>query len=135
MTACRGRHRTPYPYGARFDRHACNLFNGLHPAHLLHGDASIGHGDPRLNLVLFDGEAPLLSLTGVTPRCKSPWSEGDGVYDMAGNLDEWVEAARPTFRGGFYARGSRRGCDARVTSHAASYHDYSIGARCCKDAR
>jgi hypothetical protein len=53
---------------------------------------------------------------------------------MVGNLDEWVEAERPGFRGGFYARATTKGCEAEVKSHALSYYDYSTGTRCCKDS-
>jgi hypothetical protein len=34
--------------------------------------------------------------------------------------------------GGFYARATREGCDASVSSHAKSYFDYSLGTRCCR---
>ena len=53
---------------------------------------------------------------------------------MVGNLDEWVDDPEGTFVGGFFSRSSKEGCDAIVTTHAPSYRDYSIGARCCKDA-
>jgi formylglycine-generating enzyme required for sulfatase activity len=131
--ACRGQAGTRFPYGRSFDRPACNVSHGLHPAHVLHGVSSIGHTDPRLNLVYLDGERPLLASTGSSEVCASRWGQ-DRIYDMVGNVDEWVEARVPTFRGGFYARGTSKGCDAQVTNHAASYYDYSIGARCCRDA-
>jgi hypothetical protein len=54
---------------------------------------------------------------------------------MVGNLDEWVLDERGVFRGGFYARKSDKGCGARISSHGATYFDYSTGARCCQDAR
>jgi hypothetical protein len=53
---------------------------------------------------------------------------------MVGNIDEWVEGDRPEFVGGFYARSTSNGCESRVTNHAPSYYDYSIGVRCCRDA-
>jgi hypothetical protein len=49
---------------------------------------------------------------------------------MVGNLDEWV--ADGGFSGGFFSRGTREGCDARITSHPPEYFDYSLGARCCR---
>ena len=37
-----------------------------------------------------------------------------------------------SFVGGFYARATREGCDARISSHAREYFDYSLGTRCCR---
>ncbi|HEY8945757.1 MAG TPA: hypothetical protein VIM73_15915, partial [Polyangiaceae bacterium] len=99
-----------------------------HPAGVLHRDASREHRDPRLNLVA-DAEGPLLRKTGETPTCRSEWGS-DAVFDMVGNVDEWV--ADGSFVGGFYARATREGCDARISSHAREYFDYSLGARCCR---
>jgi formylglycine-generating enzyme required for sulfatase activity len=55
------------------------------------------------------------------------------AHDMVGNLDEWVDDEEGTFRGGFYARASTKGCEAQVTSHSPDYFDYSTGARCCQN--
>lgn len=38
------------------------------------------------------------------------------------------------FLGGFYARSTANGCEAKVTNHASTYYDYSTGVRCCRDA-
>ena len=74
---------------------------------------------------------PLLRSTGATATCKSAWG-GDAIYDMVGNLDEWVNADKGAFLGGFYARSTREGCDSKVSSHPRAYFDYSLGARCCR---
>jgi len=130
ITACRGEKAQPFPYGDHYEPGACNVFREAHPAVILHGDASIGHLDPRLNRV--EGpEGPLLRSTGASSRCASNWGQ-DAVYDMVGNLDEWVEDANGAFQGGFYARATRSGCDARITAHPKAYADYSLGVRCCK---
>ncbi len=106
----------------------------MHPAFVLHGSSSYGHRDPRLNLVNEADGTPLLRTTGSLPRCASEWN-GDRIYDLVGNIDEWVEAEKgAAFVGGFYARSTREGCEARVGSHAPAYYDYSTGGRCCKDA-
>ena len=97
---------------------------------MLHGNASINHTDPRLTLVSVGGR-PLLRQTGATPECKSEWG-ADAIYDMVGNLDEWVDDAKGAFQGGFFSRSTRDGCDSRISSHARTYYDYSLGARCCK---
>jgi formylglycine-generating enzyme required for sulfatase activity len=72
-----------------------------------------------------------LRLTGKTPSCVSRWG-ADRIYDMVGNLDEWVDDEAGLFLGGFYARSTREGCESRVSSHAPIYYDYSTGARCCR---
>ena len=78
-----------------------------------------------------EGDDPLLRPTGGTPACASEWGQ-DAAYDMVGNLDEWVEDPEGTFVGGFYSRGTREGCDARVEVHSYDYYDYSLGTRCCR---
>lgn len=129
-TACRGETNRQFPYGERYEHGACNVFRESHPAAILHDDASSGHLDPRLNLV--DGlSGPLLRPTGSTPRCASVWGK-DSVFDMVGNLDEWVDDENGAFMGGFYARATRLGCDARISTHPKQYSDYSLGIRCCK---
>ncbi len=129
-TACRGEQNRTFPYGDHYEQGACNVFREAHPAVILHDNASIGHLDPRLNLV--EGpEGPLLQRTGVSIRCASRWGR-DAIYDMVGNLDEWVNDGAGAFLGGFYARATRSGCDARITTHPRAYADYSLGVRCCK---
>lgn len=135
-TACRGSAGLKYPYGAHYVAGRCNIHRAIHPAHVLHGSSAVGHTDPRLNLVLErTGQAldPLLRPTGTTPGCASVWGD-DAIYDMVGNLDEWIEDPNGTFVGGFYARVSTKGCEAKIAGHSAVYYDYSTGARCCKDA-
>ena len=130
VTACRGEKNRKYPYSHLYDEGRCNVFRPTHPARLLHGDSSVGHTDPRLNQIAEGGD-PLLRLTGGTATCASEWGT-DAVYDMVGNLDEWVADPDGTFVGGFYARGTREGCDARVEVHSYDYFDYSLGTRCCR---
>lgn len=130
VTACRGESNRQFPYGETYLAGACNVFRESHPAQLLHGNASEGHLDPRLNLV--EGPSgPLLRRTGATTTCRSIWGQ-DAIYDMVGNLDEWVQDDNGAFQGGFYARATKLGCDARITSHPRAYKDYSLGVRCCK---
>jgi hypothetical protein len=131
VTACEGQQRRKFPYGERYRAAACNVFRSYHPAFVLHRNSSLGHRDPRLNL-LFEGTDPLLRVTGGTPGCRSSWG-ADHLEDMVGNLDEWVEGEdRPVFVGGFYARSTQKGCEAKVDVHGPAYYDYSTGGRCCK---
>ena len=82
--------------------------------------------DPRLN------QAPnTLARTGEHASC----TNGYGVYDMVGNLHEWVDDPDGTFQGGYYldTHINGDGCNYTTTAHAAAYHDYSTGFRCCAD--
>ena len=133
VSACRGQDDTLFPYGDTYEDGVCNVFREEHPAALLHGNASVGHLDPRLNRVLSHGR-PLLQLTGESPACRSRWGD-DAVFDMVGNLDEWVDEGNGAFAGGFYARSTRSGCEALVTAHPKGYLDYSTGVWCCREAR
>ena len=133
VTACRGARDLPYPYGGNYVAGRCNVFRSIHPAAVLHDNASMGHTDPRLNLVL-EGDDPLLRLTGGTAGCASVWGD-DRIWDMVGNLDEWIADDAGVFVGGFYSRGTTKGCEARISSHSAVYYDYSTGTRCCQDAQ
>jgi hypothetical protein len=76
---------------------------------------------------------PLLRLTGATESCKSVW-QGSAVFDMVGNLDEWIDDPTGSFVGGFYARSTREGCESKISSHSGEYYDYSLGTRCCRSA-
>jgi len=130
VTACRGEKNRKFPYGDKYEQGRCNVFRESHPALLLHGNPSINHLDPRLLKVKSNGK-PLLRKTGETPDCKSEWGS-DAIYDMVGNLDEWVDDPKGRFSGGFFSRSTREGCDSSVTAHPRSYYDYSLGVRCCR---
>lgn len=132
VVACRGEGDTLFPYGDDYVDGACNVFREEHPAALLHGNPSVGHLDPRLDRVRTSKGEPLLRETGATPACRSRWG-ADAVYDMVGNLDEWIDEPGGAFAGGFFARSTRSGCEAIVTNHPKPYLDYSTGVRCCRD--
>ncbi len=129
-TACRGEEDRLFPYGDTYVEGRCNIFREAHPGVLLWEDPTINHTDPRFNLVR-SPRGPLLRRTGGTPGCASKWGD-DAIYDMVGNLDEWIDDDDGTFVGGFYARGKKDGCDSKVESHVLSYADYSTGIRCCR---
>ncbi len=128
--ACQGPTGLTYPYGNDFDPGACNV-GKPRPS----GAAQEKLDDPRL------AEAP----GGIAPggsfaRCVS----ATGVYDMHGNVHEWVsDASHPDdprygeFLGGYFADGVENGagCTYATKAHFKDYHDYSTGFRCCKDAR
>ena len=131
VTACRGEAQRDFPYGNFYEQGTCNVYREAHPSALLHRNAASYHDDPRNHLVEVSGRA-FLQPTDATSRCASRWGE-DAVIDMVGNLDEWVADADGLFLGGFYSRGTRSGCQSRISTHVNSYWDYSTGTRCCKD--
>ncbi len=132
VAACRGNKRSQFPYGGNYQPGRCNVHRAQHPAYELHGNSSLGHLDPRLHLVFEDGKVPLLFVTGQAEQCRSETDDG-ALFDMVGNLDEWVDDEQGVFVGGFYSRATKEGCDAKIENHGPAYTDYSIGVRCCKN--
>lgn len=156
--ACQGPKWIDYPNPDADDPGACNV--GKH--HLLselfpkvkagRWDFFEHFNNPKLNQ-----EPGYLARTGDHERCAT----ADGVYDMVGNLHEWVADGVSTkfmqhyqserirrhdqpwrlgnaiFMGGFFSTQTEHGhgCHFTTIAHAAKYHDYSIGFRCCSDAR
>ncbi len=140
MTACKGEAGTKYPYGDEYKVHECNVFRWTHPGKELHDDYTINHDDPRLLLVKDKRGRPLLRKTGTTEKCASEWGE-DAIYDMAGNVDEWVVVEKGdgkfghAFMGGFFSRNTKNGCESTFgKGHGKRYQDYTTGLRCCRDA-
>ena len=132
LRACRGPEARVYPYGSGYRPSACNEGRSDHPVVELFGDSADWSmrqmNDPRLNQL-----PNSVDPAGANPVCQS----AEGVYDLHGNLHEWVADPEGTFRGGFYvdAEINGAGCLYRTTAHGRSYHDYSTGFRCCADAR
>jgi len=130
--ACRGPESKSWGYGASREVGRCND-NGKNPVLTLHGR---GRGnwtwrtmnEPELNQL-----ERTLSKTAEHVGC----TNGYGVYDMVGNLHEWVADPSGTFYGGYYqdvsSKGHGEGCGYLTTAHEARYHDYSTGFRCCAD--
>jgi len=97
-----------FPYADYYERGWCN-------------DQSKGPND--------GGQA---SATGIRPRCATP----TGIYDLAGNLSEWVgpdqDAAR-LLGGHFYAK-EKAACFRPVQTFGAGHRNKTMGFRCCADA-
>ena len=128
VTACTGAQSRAFPYGKVRQKGACND-SGVAPLQLLYKDSPLTYtkgpmNDPRLNQ-----QPGTVAKTGEFHGCKGEF----GIYDMVGNLHEWVMSPRATFRGGYYldTHLNGDGCAYRTTAHAAAYHDYSTGFRCC----
>jgi formylglycine-generating enzyme len=131
--ACGGSQGTVYPYGPKYVADRCND-HGRSPMPVFYPQVQKSWGlvsntdmnDPRLNAM--EGT---LAKTGAHSACVNDW----GVYDMVGNVHEWVADRNGTFQGGYYldTRENGEGCAYRTTAHGFDYHDYSTGFRCCAD--
>jgi hypothetical protein len=126
--ACEGQDRLPYPYGYDRNADACNI-DKPHPDV---NEKALGSSDPKVR----DAEAKRLwqgEPSGSRSSCVSPY----GVFDMTGNVDEWVvnESGQPFksgLKGGYWGPVRDR-CRPETTVHAEGFSFYQIGFRCCSD--
>jgi formylglycine-generating enzyme len=132
-TACKGPEPKKFGYANERSPGTCNdngksPVGSFFPADVAEGKAWTWPkmNDPRLNQM--EGG---LAETGSHESC----TNGYGVYDMVGNLHEWVLDSAGTFQGGYYLDVTQNGdgCGYRTDAHEAGYHDYSTGFRCCAD--
>jgi formylglycine-generating enzyme required for sulfatase activity len=128
--ACRGPDEKSFGYGDRREPGRCND-KGKNPVLYLYGR---GHWTwATMNQPQLNQQDRTLSRTGEHSGC----TNGYGVYDMVGNLHEWVADPNGTFYGGYYqdvsSVGHGEGCGYQTSAHEARYHDYSTGFRCCAD--
>ena len=133
-TACKGPEQKQFGYSDKRAAGTCND-NGKAPIGALHFSA-IQNGtaystpsimnDPQLNQL-----AGTLAETGSHESC----TNGYGVYDMVGNIHEWVDDPHGAFQGGYYldVEQNGEGCGYKTDAHRTWYHDYSTGFRCCAD--
>ncbi len=133
LAACRGPMNRTYPYGNTYVPRRCNEGRTPHPVVEYFGTSvgvftSENMNNPGINM-LPNSLAP----TGMFWDCVSPW----GIYDMVGNLHEWINDPAGTFKGGFYvdAEINGHGCLYTTTAHSFTYRDYSTGFRCCASPR
>jgi sulfatase modifying factor 1 len=130
--ACKGDPPHVFPYGDLREKGACNDL-GTSPLHVFYPEAPETYAPKPMNDPRLNQQPHTLALAGSFARCTNAF----GVFDMVGNLHEWVMSPRPTFRGGYYQDTHQNGdgCAYRTTAHMASYHDYSTGFRCCADPK
>lgn len=127
VTACKGSKRTPFPYGSVYVKGTCNddkTWIGPVPW-LQMGTPAWDETVKRL----FQGEP-----SGNREKCKTP----EGVYDLTGNVAEWVVEPRNlhgyVVKGCYWAGclGGVPSCDFVNPAHAAEFKSYELGFRCCK---
>ena len=134
VAACKGKRPTTYPYGEKHQPRRCND-SGKSPFAMFF--SKDGRPPPtkvytwkRLNDPRLNRPKGTCALAGRFDRCRNTFH----LYDMVGNLHEWVADRSGTLRGGYYldVKINGAGCDYRTVVHGPTYHDYSTGFRCCK---
>jgi len=134
LAACQGVAKATYPYGGHTHKPgACNDAYQGHPVVKYFG-TNVGIWDSKhMNDPGINKQAGTVAKGGAFAGCKG----AHGVFDMHGNLHEWVSDTAGTFRGGFYADAKINGpgCTYKTSAHAMGYHDYSTGFRCCASAK
>ena len=130
MRACQGPKGWTYPYGNSYDADACNVSRAQHPVISLFG-SNTNWSPEQMNNPAINQQDDTVDAGGANADCVS----AEGVYDLHGNLHEWIDDPNGTFKGGFYADASINGagCTYTTTAHSSGYHDYSTGFRCCSD--
>jgi formylglycine-generating enzyme required for sulfatase activity len=149
--ACEGDRGTTYPYAERWQPNRCNT-DKAHLITLRFGPDSRRWHYEQFNDPTLNQEPGFLAKTGDYAECV-----GDaGVYDLVGNLHEWVSdtvdaalmarfeadtsrsfqpcnVGNGIFMGGFFSTRAELGpgCKFTTVAHEPGYHDYSTGFRCC----
>lgn len=133
LLACEGEQALPYVYGYVRDPTACVIdrlyverSEPLRPWDACRADDACWHEFQRL-----DQREP----SGSFERCVSPF----GVFDMNGNVNEWVAVPgaayphRSGLKGGWWGPVRNR-CRPTVRFHDESDWGYEVGFRCCRNA-
>lgn len=152
--ACEGRGASTFPYGGRSVKGRCNI-EKFHLLAIRYGADVHKWTYKHFNDPSLLAEPGYLARTGEYVECVSE----EGVHDLVGNLHEWVSdtvdadlmghlaaegvprGSQPwtegngVFMGGFFSTSEQHGpgCTFTTVAHEPSYHDYSVGFRCCAD--
>jgi hypothetical protein len=135
LAACQGPSRFTYPYGNTYQKGACNEGRATNPVNDCFGPGGSVFTGKNMNDPCCVNKPNTVAPGGSFSKCVSAY----GVYDLHGNLHEWIDATTSSgngvFRGGFFvdAKINGAGCLYRTVAHAKTYHDYSTGFRCCAD--
>lgn len=129
--ACEGAEHSPYPYGFVRNAEACNHDK----TYIIPDDNAYQNPATRAQeIARLNQSEP----SGSRPGCVSSF----GVYDMTGNVDEWVLNEAGNENGPVYQSGLKGGywgpvrnrCRPETTDHNRWHHGYQIGFRCCADS-
>lgn len=115
LAACRGTDDRKFPYGDSFDAAACNV---------------------RSNTQAVAGGSFSTAPVGSSAGCVGGL---DGLYDMAGNVAEWVDACKDSyckFRGAGYLSNDPvdlfTGCGGVCSGNQKTLQSNVLGVRCCR---
>jgi formylglycine-generating enzyme required for sulfatase activity len=131
--ACEGEEMLPYTYGYARDPAKCSIDKEYRKREKKLRKYARCMSDPRCKAEIerLDQRVPAGSL----PGCVSPF----GVYDLNGNINEWVMRPgkkypdRSGLKGGWWGPVRCR-CRPTVGFHKEEDYGYEEGFRCCKDA-
>ena len=123
----------PYPFGDGFHRdHSCNIDRHITEVGLT-GAQVMKVSDPKSEVA--EKLRSQLVPSGSLPNCKSDY----GVFDMSGNIDEWVvnETGKPYVSGlsSGHAWGVRNASRPMTTAHSPSFYWYESSYRQCRDIK
>lgn len=134
--ACEGDDHRAYPYGNQHEDDRCNddkSWREVHEGTLAKWPADEAQAHAK--------ELYQATSSGSKRNCESE----DGIFDMTGNVEEWVVRTRehandwPYILAGCYWSGCYGGgkptCHSTNNAHGPEFRFYETGFRCCKDAR
>jgi sulfatase modifying factor 1 len=131
--ACEGEAMRPHVTGFERDSAKCSFDRPYRERKFDFDKHDACLADPACKAALdaIDQRVPAGSL----PACVSE----DGVFDLNGNVNEWVQlpnkgfSKRAGLKGGWWGPVRDR-CRPITTFHGESDYGYEVGFRCCKDA-
>jgi formylglycine-generating enzyme required for sulfatase activity len=131
--ACEGEAMKPHVHGFSRDGSICSYDREYRQRtfNFLKHDACLGDEKCKAALEAIDQRLPAGSMAG----CVSE----DGIYDLNGNVNEWIElpgrglSKRAGLKGGWWGPVRDR-CRPITTFHGESDFGYEVGFRCCKAA-
>jgi len=127
--ACEGPHHLPLSYGWAVNVKLCNSNKRWRPVNFE------AYGKTREEAQAETKRLWQGSVSGRYKTCMSPF----GIYDMMGNVEEWVSTRKTrkwpgALMGGFWSK-PWTGCRGTNDAHRPHFAFYETGFRCCKDPK